>query len=289
MHVEPATTEMFDDIYALLQDFDAHRMTRDDWRKMLCAHGWQRSADPYGYVLTDGVDVTGFIGTLHSTQTIHDEEHRFCNLSSWIVKKEHRLQALRMLAPVLADEQTTFTGLTLIEATAKIFRKRGFQDLETEALVLSPLSSVTAPRSIRRCSWTADRGEIAATLRGRDLEVFHAHEHARCGHLLLQWKGATCYVLTTTWRLKGRPVSHVHYVSDRERFWSHLGAVQWAVLRAQKTPLVMIDKRQAGRSSVPFALRYRLQQPRLYRPSRARPIAPDDVTALYSEMMWLRV
>lgn len=289
MHVEHATTEMFDEIHLLLQEFDAERMTKDHWRKMLFGHGWRTEEDPYGYVLVDGAQIKGFIGTLYSRQVIRGEERRFCNLSSWIVKKDSRLHAPRMLGRVLADERTTFTGLTLIQATTKLFQKRGFRELETEALVLSPLSSLTSPGSLRRFSWTDDRDEIAASLRGRDLEIFRAHRDARCGHVLLRWRDGSCYVITTRWALKGQAVSHVHYASDRERFFSRLGAVQWAVMRSEKTPLVMIDKRQARGASVPFALRYRLRQPRLYRPSVAHPVAPDDVTALYTEMMWLRV
>ncbi len=280
---------MFDDIHALLGGFDAERMSREDWRRMLFGHGWRSESDPYGYVLTESGHVAGFIGTLYSRQTIRGRARRFCNLSSWIVKKEHRLQGLHMLARVLADEETTYTGLTLIGATTKIFHHKGFQDLEHEALVISPLSAFASLPSLKGLSYTADLAEIEGSLRGDERAIFDAHRGARCNHLLLRWRDGHCYVLSTTWRLKGRPVGHVHYMSDPERFFSRMGAAQWALLRAHKLALLMVDRRQAPAKAPPLSLRYRLPQPRLYRPARSDGLVPREVTGLFSELMWLRV
>ena len=103
---------MFDDIHALLAGFDAEHMSREDWRHMLFEHGWRAQNDPYGYVLSEQGRLAGFIGTLYSRQTIRGRQRRFCNLSSWIVNKEHRLHGLRLLARVLDEGRRGRTART---------------------------------------------------------------------------------------------------------------------------------------------------------------------------------
>lgn len=287
--VHPVTSDMFEHVWPLLEGFDTTKMSKTDWRRMLFEHGWKNDDDPYGYVLVKGEEPVGFVGTIFSTQRVAGEERRFCNFSSWIVKPEYRMLALSLLKPVLDERSHTVTCLTPISATTKILRRFGFQELEREALVMSPASSVTSARSLRRFSWTCEPDEIEAALEGRDREVFLHHKDALCGHLLLEWSDGYCYVLTTRWSLKQQAVSYVRYVSDRERFWSHLGSVQWALFRANGTLFTMIDKREAGRERAPLGIRYPFRQPPLYRPPRDAELPPTEVSALYSELMWLRV
>lgn len=289
LSVQTVTPEMFPKVHPLLDGFSAHQMRRADWRQMLFEHPWRSDGDPFGYSLVDGDEPVGFIGTIYSRQAIGRRKARFCNLSSWIVKPAYRMHALRMLRPVLEDQDTTFTCLTLIGATARIFQRFGFEVLEDAALILSPLSGVFSAASAVTLSWTRDPNQIAPALRDHDLDVFERHRTARCGHLLIRWRGAQLYLLTTRWVLRGQGVSHVHYVSDLSLFWDRLGGVQWALLRAQGTLFTMIDKRQAGGRAAPFDVTYALPRPRLFRPSRSCQITPTDVSALCSELMYLRV
>lgn len=90
------------------------------------------------------------------------------------------MQAISLLRPVLADRSFTLTNLTPTHATSRLMTRFGFEVLETEALVLSPLFRL-ATRSLRRCSFPSDPNAIDAAFDGRTREVFRHHRHARCG------------------------------------------------------------------------------------------------------------
>ncbi len=283
-----ATPEMFEQIYALLSRFDNPAMSKADWRSMLFDHGWHRQGEPHGYALCDGEAVVGFIGLIFSARLIGGQQHRLCNLSSWVVDGRYPYDSLKLLLAALRRHDATLLGLTLTAATAKIFTRLGFRELEDHVVLLTPLSALAAWRPLDRCVVTTDPELIEAGLSAAERRLFEDHRSARCAHVLLERGADHCYLIATRWTLRGVPVSHIHYLSAPRFFWRHQTAACWGLFRAHGTLLWMIDGRHGEGRQRFGSFTHRLPRPRLYRPG-ARALSPGAIDALYSELMHLQV
>jgi len=62
---------------------------------------WPVEEEHRGFILRDGGEAVGFLGTIFSRRTVGGTTCRFCNLSSWIVKESHRSSSLQLILPVL--------------------------------------------------------------------------------------------------------------------------------------------------------------------------------------------
>jgi len=288
VNLRPVGPDDFRLVYPLLLGFGSDRMTREDWWQMLFAHRWSRAQDPAGYALLQRDRVVGFIGTIFSYPRLEGRERRCCNLSSWIVRPEFRMHALRMLPPVLADAETTFTCLSLIDATVRIFRRHRFGVLDDRYCILTPFSGAS-PRTRRaQGDWTASPQALEKHLSLQDLEIYTAHRHTRARHLLLRRPEGDCYVVSTPWRLRGQVCAQLHHISDVGVFHGALGWCQRVLHRAYGSHFSLVDRRLLAGRSIRWSLERTLPRPRLFRSSPQAPLWAAQVSSLYSELMFLR-
>lgn len=312
--VTPVSPADFAGLLPLLQTFDAPKMTRADWLEMLFFPKWRRAGDPWGYGLRRGHEFVGFIGTIYAHTEVGGRPLRLCNLSSWVVRPAYRSHALALMHAALSDRGATYTSLTLIEASVRLFRRAGFQTLEESALLL-PLTSAArggatratpvfarAPRRKRMPGRSAGRrsdagrgqrfhsaeeGVIGRGVDGDAREVFSSHRETRARHFWFRNGERSCYVLCTRWRLRHLPWSQVHYVSDPDFFRGEQGSIQRFIQRKMHTWGLLIDRRVLPGPPPRWAIPHRLPQPRLYRPAEGLALGPREVSGLYSEFMYL--
>ncbi|MBC8133237.1 MAG: hypothetical protein H7X95_09680, partial [Deltaproteobacteria bacterium] len=146
----------FEEIYPLLAAFNNALMSKEDWRRMLFTYPWESpSRHGFGYY-ADGKPV-GFIGAIFSTRHVRGRAERFCNLSTWIVKKEFRGTSIlltRRIVDALAGHAVV--GFTPAPTTCAVFSRLGFLPLETEQLLLFPLARPTDV-------WRAFQGSFATS------------------------------------------------------------------------------------------------------------------------------
>ena len=109
--IKKATAKDAEKILSLLYELNSHNRARDDWRRLFQLH-WNDKQGYFGYVMYDGDQAVGFLGLLFSQRVIRGKETTFCNINSWLVKKEYRRQSLRLLFPVLELHDHTITALT---------------------------------------------------------------------------------------------------------------------------------------------------------------------------------
>ena len=272
---------MFEDVHALLLEFENPRVTEDQWRSLFVPR-WNADEGYAGYALTDGGRVVGFLGYVFSSREIEGRAERFCNLSSWIVKPEHRADSLKLLLPALKLREHTVTNLTPRPSVAVILEKLGFRRLETGVRVVPPLPFGPG----RGCEVTTDRREIAGALRGREAVLFRDHADLPCGHVLMREADASCYLVHTKRRYRGIGFTHVHHLSDPEVFARNVGSVRGLLARVNGTPVTMVDRRFLGTTTVPGSFSKDYPAPLLYRSETVPATAIDN---LYSELVLLRV
>ena len=283
-HVTPAVRTDFAQILPLLREFPNQRLSSDDWHRLLFDPPWPVPEDRVGYVLRDGDEVVGFLGTILSTRTIRGRAERFCNLSSWIVRESHRSASLQLVFPVLSIRDHTIVNLTASPTAHEVFRSLGFSVLE-RALVLVPmfagLGRLGRSAGVRLL---ADPARIAAALMGADRERAEHVARTHAAQVLLTRGPDSCHAVATAsaWRGHWR-LAHVQYASDWSRLWAWLPLVNRGFLASLSALGLRVDGRFAA--DLPASARRReLEFPTLYRPAHAG-ITPADVDGLYTELL----
>lgn len=257
-------------------------MSRNDWRTMLFDYDWWQGPERGFALYADGVAV-GFIGTIFSTRLIDGRQQTFCNASSWIVREPFRNASILLLKPILALRDCTLVNLTPNERAYEIFKKFGFKDLESELLLLPPLAN---PITLRG-SFASDPVKVRATLTENQQDIFDKlSTSARVSHIVLRDAKASCYVVATRRFVRGIPIADIHYVSDREFFWSHRGLAHVALLRTLGAVGMAIDRRCVSGDVPKIALHRRAL--RLYRPAHPE-TPPEAIDSLFTELLVLRL
>ena len=288
MEVRPALPADFGEVYPLLQLFENPRLTRDDWRRMLFDLPWPVEEEHRGFILRDEGEAVGFLGTIFSRRTVGGTTHRFCNLSSWIVKESHRSSSLQLVLPVLALRSHTIVNLSPSEAAYEVFARLGFRPLETSQILMPPFASPGELAWLGRCSATTRIEGIRAGL-GEEGQAIATHvAETNAGQVLLRCGGRPCHVVATRSPWKGRwMLAHVQYASDWSLLWEHPGQASLALGRVLGTVGLRVDGRHLRGAPPPLARRRSLPRPWLYRPATPD-VLPGMIDGLYTEAVGQR-
>ncbi len=98
---------------------------------------------PIGYALIkEQKEIVGFLGTIFSKRHINDKIIEHCYLHSWIVLEQHRLEAFKLILPIIKKKIfiSTFSPIKTLEG---LYKKLGFEEINffsTFAFTLSFLS-----------------------------------------------------------------------------------------------------------------------------------------------------
>lgn len=280
--VHKAYARDFERIYPLLATLNA-QVPRQSWRRLFEDH-WRSPEDYCGYILVHQEKVVGFLGLIFSTRPVKGRQHKFCNVTSWVVEPEHRNKSLYLFFPLLKLRDYTITNLTASENVARISRDTGFQELDDYMRVLPPLPGLSGLLPGKKCRVVFDPGVIAAYLQGDELTIFRDHAPFECSHLLLLSETGRCYVILSRIVKKGVPLAFVQYIGDRQMFLEHLHQVKLRICLKMKAAALVIDERfLPGRLS--WSFRIKPARHRLYK----SPLPPEEIDNLYSELILLNI
>ena len=284
MHVEEATEADCEHVLPILAGFKNAALGPERWRRLF-DYSWRAPTRSRGFLLRDGDQVVGFFGTIWSERMIAGKREVLCNLTSWITLPEYRNSSLLLLKAVVDLPDCTLTCHTLAGRIYPLFKRFGFEDLETKLRILLPLPSWNFS-ALLHFRATTDRERILAILEGPDRDIFLAHKPYPCGHLLVHGRDGYCYMIFT--KTKGRRASfaHLQYISNRDVFLRALDLIKLRLFLATGTPFVMIDARLMRGIEIPHSREVALGRPYVYRSASLR---PEQIDNLYSEMILLGI
>jgi hypothetical protein len=272
----------FDRIYhALLASHDP-RIRKEDWRQLFRQH-WDTPEDYYGYMLIDNEEVVGFLGTVFSKRRIHGKEFKFCNLTSWIVKPEHRNKSLFLLFPLLKLTDYTFTNLTAQEHVAEIHRQLGFSEIGSGAQILLPLPRLVFGNKIK-FQIIFNHDQVRDNLKGDDFTIFHDHLKFKCKHILLKSEIDHCYIIASKVIKKRLPILYIHYISNLSCFLSLIHRAAFKILLYCQAVVLLIEDRFLKGRRLRGAIGFTLPQFKLYKSPTLQDV---DIDNLYSERILL--
>jgi hypothetical protein len=184
---------------------------------------------------------------------------------------------MALIMPVVSRRGMTITNLTPTRTVRDIFRRLGFQRLESHRRVVLPFPSPLRATPVRVA---LDRAAIVQRLHDADRRVYEDHRDV-VQHALLWNEHGSCYVAWTPGRRHRLPCARVHHTGNPGLFARAAPALARALLLDRGLPLLECDERMVGGADIPFSYRLRMPVGRLFR-SPSSPAA--RVSNLYSEL-----
>jgi hypothetical protein len=281
--IKKVTEKDFEKLLPLLFELDSRKQTQDEWLNLFRAH-WDDNENYFGYVMYDGKNAVGFLGLLFSERTLNNNLIKFCNVTSWVVKKKYRRQSLHLFYPVLELDNHTITVLTCNTGTHLIMKKLGFIDLEIGQRIIFPI-----PISLKFNSSTKiifDLSEIEKKLKGEELKIFNDHRSLNCFHVMICGPEGECYLIGSRTIKKNIPLAHVHYISDHRFFSSHINSISGRICWRMKVLGILVDERQLHGETIFPSIYFNLPHPRVY---KSDTLKSEEIDLLYSEYQILNL
>jgi acetoacetyl-CoA synthetase len=277
--VRPVTRGDLDAVCSFLYSRADRRIAAKEWRALF-TYDWDHEPG-FGFVLVDGDEIVGFIGTVRSKRSINGTIHRICNLSTWFVLPDYRGAALPLLVAALKGADETMTGLTPTADAERIYEWVGFRTLDVEKLALPPLLNLRSLARSRSVQIDADRAKIRQYLNPLDRQILDDHSPYCCGHFAIRSPQSYAYVITKRRTKRRIPFSEILYCSDARLFVEHLERLKLAILTRERSLVLMIDRRLL-RGHSPLGLRVKRRTV-----FRSETLAAAEIDNLYTELVLL--
>ncbi|MCP4138138.1 MAG: hypothetical protein GY754_44660 [bacterium] len=284
-----ALADDFEKIYPLFLDFDNPRITKEDWKQLFVDH-WDCNEGYFGYMLIDEEKdpdaAVGFLGFIFSKRIINGEEHKLCNMSNWVVKKEYRHESLALFIRLLKLKKYTITNYTPIEDIIPITKKFGFAEMDTHFKIVLPVPGITTLFS--RCSIKTNKAKIEQALEkagdSENLKILKDHPFPHVYHVLIQSDQGHCYIVINKTRRKKLPFARVHYISNIDIFIKYIARVRVSLFFRLRAVSMLIDERHLKGNRINFAKPY--PELSLY---QSKTLKPENIDSLYSELLILNL
>jgi hypothetical protein len=279
--VRKALAKDFEKVYPLFQEFNNSRSTKEDWRQLFINH-WDTQEDYFGFLLIDRDKVVGFLGLIFSNRLINNKIEKFCNLTTWIVKKEYRSESLLLFFPLLELKEYTITNFTPSKQVYLILKKFGFKDIETDMKLIPPIPAIGFLN--RKCSIEFDKDIIRDYLSNGDLKIYYDHLKLKSIYLLIKSRDENCFIIMNKTKKKMLSFAKIHYVSNLDVFLKYISKVNVKICLCLKVCGLLIDERYVRGHEIRHLIRIKRPQPTVF---KSESLKKGEIGTLYSELLVL--
>jgi hypothetical protein len=275
--VRKATEDDLHSVYVLLSNSTLNSAWIPlDARKRMFRPVWGGSEKYYGYVMEDGGEVVGFLGTLFTERDAGGKRHKFCEIHSWYVKDEYRNESLKLFLPVMSVRNATLLNYTPTRTVYDISKKFGWDDLETSLLLFLPVPTY---KSLGLGIGVETRKHaIVQYLDEADKQIFLDHENIACHHFLIREKNGTdyAYVIIKKMRLgRFRPFGRIVYASNKKMLLERISYLKMYWCLRLGLAFVVMDRDEADITrKLPFTKEIAREIPSLY---KSKDLKPEDI------------
>lgn len=298
VYVRPVEVDDIERICALLhragieRDGFDQRIAPEVWRNLF-DYRWLEQKPDRGFVLVDNAEIVGFLGTIYAQRAINGKAGLTCDLSSWYVQPRYRGWGAVLLRAALRDVSVTYTSLTPNPLSRQVLRMLGFIELSGPVLVMPPLLHAETFRHARpRISFSPD--DVRASLNDRQRSIFDDHAPHDCLQLAVREGPEHAYIVVKRRMMPvpklasllhlglPMPCSEILHCSNPPLLTRHLERVKLAILRRQRTMLLLAEARL-------FPQRLHGATIKEHTSYRSRLFDASDLDKLYSELVLLPV
>lgn len=279
--IRKAIKDDFDLVYPLLQGFNSRYLTKEDWKKLFYQN-WDQDEGYCGYIMLEHKEPVGFLGLLFNRRMINGKTHKFCNLTSWIVKEEFRSKSIFMLQPVLKLKTHTITDLTPSKEVYLLLKRAGFQHLESHYRFIFPFLALNKKNSL--LFFITDKKMVKEKLDKGEVQIFNDHQFEYSHHILMQTSEGNCYMVMTRMVRKKAPflMARIHYISNIKLFLRYVESIRIRICFQFKVLTIVVDERYMGGDRIALSKKLRLDNQPLF---RSPILTKFDIDNLYTELI----
>lgn len=284
--VKKAQAEDFERIYPLLLEFNNPCLTKDDWRRLFVSHCGTNEGY-FGYMLLDQDRVVGFLGLIFSHRLINAKIEKFCNMTSYIIKKEYRGKGLSrlLLSEVVKLKEYTVTTLPPPSKTLRMHIKQGFKELDNRYRVIFPIPSIQVFSD--PCSLLFEIEDLKNYFDDVELKVYNDHVLCKCVHLLVKKDEENSYIIAKRIMRRGLAFIEIHYVSNLPMFIKYIHQISIKIALNLKAWGLLVEERFLKGQKIRYSIVRRYHPAKLFKSSS---LTGDEITDnLYTESLILNV
>ena len=268
------------DIHEVADFLGRNLNSRVPWARA-CVVPWKVEAPNHGFMLQDEQRIVGVLLAFYSERLVAGQIERFCNLGAWCVLPEFRIQSIRLVMALLAQDGYHFISLSPINTVVPILARLKFRPLDTSAVLFPNLPGPILPGQTKISD---DPDVIESTLTGAELELYQDHARALAArHLVLIRGERFCYVMYRATPLRGIVCAEILHVSNPELFKRSFIPVTRHLLLRHGLLMTRAELRTIVHR--PLLSAKRNPRPKMYRSATLDPGQFDDLyfDDLYSE------
>jgi fatty-acyl-CoA synthase len=226
------------------------------WQRLF-DYEWLKDKPDLGLVLTVGDDIVGFLGAVYAWREIAGKTGLVCNQTSWYVRPEYRSWGAELLATAIQNKNMTFTALTPGAGIRQMLKSMGYSELGMKKIALPPLLQFDSLRE-RAPMICFDREMVRRSLDEHHQRIFDDHVPYDCLQLSVSTE-QECAFLVAKRRAGGNArlrklfptnmkiaYSEILYCSNPRLLACHIERVKQAILRRQRTLLLVFDEHLFG-------------------------------------------
>lgn len=273
----PYSAEYKERAIKMFDEFKSKKITYPIWARIF-ENSWRQENEVPAYLMLEGEEVVGIIGLIYGHRLINGKDVKTCNLTSWIVKPEHRNESLLLVIPILKLKGYTLLNLTPSKNVRTLFQKIGFDKADTQVFFFLPIPN------FRKLKSTTEIEKNFEGLNDNDKKIYLDHKDYGAKFLLSYDENEYCLIVYTQRTKKGIPFNHIHYISNYNFFRKHYKKIIFDIVRKSCVCLTMIDSRMLKNDYYSGRIKVINLFPKYFKSSQ---LELEEIDSLYSEFVLL--
>lgn len=191
---------------------------------------------PIGYILIESdTNIIGFLGTIFSKRTINEISVEHCYLHSWVVFESYRLQAFKLILPIL-KKNIFISTYSPIKSLEGLYKKLEFEEgyFYSKLILLFPFINLRKKKITLKIN--ADISQEYLLI--QDKKILDDHNFTNTDKMMIYFddnKNDNIFFIVKK-RIKFRfiPILEIIYISDSNKFKRHEKEINFKLIKKFK-------------------------------------------------------
>lgn len=190
---------------------------------------------PLGYIMiNEKNNVVGFMGTIYSRRNFNNKEYIYCNIHSWVVDANYRINSFLLLMPLI-NQKITLTAFTPVNSLVGLLEKFNFKKIKMKYRVVCSFSFFILKNNDYIIEKDSDI--IKKKINQADLKIYENYHKLPYEKFIIMNKidsSKYIFVIALKVKKKGLNVLNLFYISDNEAFKKNWDKFKFIILKEFK-------------------------------------------------------
>ena len=198
---------------------------------------------PIGYILIENdKNIVGFLGTIFSKRTINEISVEHCYLHSWVVFERFRLQAFKLILPIL-EKNIFISTYSPIKSLEGLYKKFDFEESHfySKLILLLPFFNFRK----KQITLSKKTDFFQECLLSQEKKIFNDHNFTNIDKMIIYFNGNKndniFFIVKKRKKFRFIPILEIIYISDFEKFKYYEKDINLKLVKEFKTILFIFN------------------------------------------------